>query len=294
RSGGKRTNWLLIKHRDDYAREGNENDILEEDRSVASGRTMAQIEAGKGKAPTPFMTKAAGRSKADAVWHSNRGDAAEARARPKMAAAPAKATKVDEMPEFVAFELCTSVEAPPNGAGWGHEIKFDGYRVQMRVESGKAILRTRKGLDWTDKFKAIAKAGTALPDAMIDGEIVALDDKGNPDFSALQAAISDGKTDRLIFYAFDLLFAEGEDLRRLPLEERKARLKQLLDARQKNKAEPIRYVEHFEADGADVLASAKQLNLEGIVSKKLSAPYHSGRSDNWTKTKSREGQEVVL
>ena len=197
------------------------------------------------------------------------------------------------MPEFVAFELCTPVEAPPNGAGWGHEIKFDGYRVQMRVEDGNAILRTRKGLDWTDKFKAIAKAGTALPDAMIDGEIVALDHAGNPDFSALQAAISDGKTDRLIFYAFDLLFAEGEDLRRLPLEQRKAKLKQLLDG-QKKKAASIRYVEHFEADGDDVLESAKKLSLEGIVSKKLSAPYRSGRSESWTKTKSRAGQEVVL
>ena len=293
RTGGKRTNWLLIKHRDEYAREGADNDLLAEDRSVASGRSMDQIAAGKGKAPKPFMT-ARGRAKADAVWHSNRGEAAEARARPKKAAAPPKATKVDEMPDFVAFELCTSVEQPPSGTGWGHEIKFDGYRVQLRVENGEAALKTRKGLDWTDKFKAIAKAGGALPDAMIDGEIVALDHEGNPDFSALQAAISDGKTENLIFYAFDLLFDEGEDLRRLPLEQRKARLKQLLDARKKNKSESIRYVEHFEANGEDVLESAKKLGLEGIISKKLGSPYRSGRSDSWTKTKSRAGQEVVL
>jgi bifunctional non-homologous end joining protein LigD len=297
RSGGKRTNWLLIKHRDDYAREGDDNDILEKDRSVASGRSLDQIAAGKGKPPKPFMTKASGRGKADAVWHSNRGEAAEARAQNKKAATSVKAvkaTKVAALPEFVAFALCTPVEQPPNGAGWGHEIKFDGYRVQMRIEDGKVTLRTRKGLDWTDKFTAIAKAGATLPDAMIDGEIVALDREGNPDFSALQAAISDGKTDRLIFYAFDLLFGEGEDLRRLPLEERKARLKQLLDARKKKNAESIRYVEHFEANGEDVLASAKKLSLEGIVSKKLSAPYRSGRSESWTKTKSRAGQEVVL
>jgi bifunctional non-homologous end joining protein LigD len=301
RNGGKRTNWLLIKHRDEYAREGEANDVLEKDRSVASGRTMAQIEAGKGKAPKPFMT-ARGRgkadhAKADAVWHSNRGEAAEARAQSKKAVIPAKlakATKVDAMPEFVGFELCTPVERPPNGAGWAHEIKFDGYRVQMRVEGGTAVLRTRKGLDWTDNFKTIAKAGAALPDAMIDGEIVALDHEGKPDFSELQAAISDRKTGGLIFYAFDLLFAEGEDLRRVPLEERKARLKQQLNAGQKNKAEPIRYVEHFEAHGADVLESAKELSLEGIVSKKLSSPYRSGRSESWTKTKCRAGQEVVL
>jgi bifunctional non-homologous end joining protein LigD len=166
--------------------------------------------------------------------------------------------------------------------------------VQIRIEDGKAVLKTRKGLDWTDKFKAIAKAAEALPDAMIDGEIVALDKKVNPDFSALQAAISDGKTDDLIFYAFDLLFAEGEDLRRLPFGERKARLKELLDASPQKTTRSIRYVEHFEDDGEAVLASAKELSLEGIVSKKLSAPYRSGRSDSWTKTKSREGQEVVL
>ncbi|HZR73642.1 DNA ligase D [Bradyrhizobium sp.] len=299
RNGGKRTNWLLIKHRDEYAREGEENDLLAEDRSVASGRSMDQIAAGKGKAPKPFMT-ARGRAKADAVWHSNRGEAAEARAHDKEArarsktAAPVKATKVDAMPEFVAFELCTPVETPPNSAGWGHEIKFDGYRVQMRVENGEAILRTRKGLDWTDKFEAIATAGGRLPDAMIDGEIVALDHNGAPNFSALQAAISDGKTGRLIFYAFDLLFAGNEDLRRLPLEQRKARLKDLLEALPKKAAQSIRYVEHFEVSGEDVLESANKLSLEGIVSKRLSAPYRSGRSESWTKTKCRAGQEVVL
>ena len=98
--------------------------------------------------------------------------------------------------------------------------------MQLRVEDGKATLKTRKGLDWTDKFDAIAKAAGALPDALIDGEIVALDDNGAPDFAALQAALSDGKTDELIFFAFDLLFAGGEDLRPLPLGERKAAIEE--------------------------------------------------------------------
>ena len=300
RSGGKRINWLLIKHRDEYAREGEGNGILDEDRSVASGRSMAQIAAGKGKPPKPFMTAARGRGKADAVWHSNRGDAADARAEKKLTRSPttsakaAQPVKVDDMPEFVAPELCAAVERPPNGAGWAHEIKFDGYRVQLRVEDGKASLRTRKGLDWTDKFKAIAKEGAALPDVLIDGEIVGLAKDGNPNFSTLQAAISDGKTDALIFYAFDLLFAEGEDLRRLPLRERKARLKDLLEARKTKKSNSILYVAHFEDDGDAVLESAKRLSLEGIVSKRLDSPYRSGRSDNWTKTKCRAGQEVVL
>jgi len=300
RSGGKRTNWLLIKHRDEFAREGKANNILDDDRSVASGRTMEEIAAGKGKAPKPFMTAKSGGGKADAVWHSNRGDAAEARAEGKTAASrsvPAKepkGKKVSAIPDFVAPQLCISVDRPPGGEGWCHEIKFDGYRVQLRVEDGEARLKTRKGLDWTDKFQAIAKQGSALPDALIDGEIVALDHNGAPDFSTLQAALSDGETDNLIFFGFDLLFADGMDLRRLPLGERKQRLKQLLETRPKAKAKLIRYVEHFETGGDAVLQSACKLSLEGIVSKKLSAPYRSGRSEDWTKAKCRAGHEVVI
>jgi bifunctional non-homologous end joining protein LigD len=305
RYGGKRTNWLLIKHRDEYAREGKDNDILDEDQSVASGRSMEQIAEGKGRAPKPFMLAKNGRGKADAVWHSNRGEAAEARAKSKKTAPKAtkalakakpatKAKKVDAMPEFVSPELCVSVERPPGGDGWGHEIKFDGYRVQLRVENGDAALKTRKGLDWTGKFTSIAKEASALPDVLIDGEIVALDHTGAPDFSTLQAALSDGDTGKLIFFAFDLLFADGEDLRALPLAERKARLNELLEARPKAKARQIRYVEHFESGGEAILQSACKLSLEGIVSKKLDSPYRSGRSENWTKAKCRAGQEVVL
>jgi bifunctional non-homologous end joining protein LigD len=291
RDGGKRTNWLLIKHRDEYAREGKANNVLDEDKSVASGRTMEQIAAGKGRAPKPFMLAKTKRASADAVWHSNRGDDVIS------SPAPAKALRgrqVAAMPDFVAPELCASVDRPPSGEGWCHEIKFDGYRVQLRIEDGVATLKTRKGLDWTDKFEAIAKEAGALPDMLIDGEVVALDREGTPDFSALQAAISDGKTGRLIFFAFDLLFADAMDIRTLPLRERKARLKELLEARREGKAGLIRYVEHFEVDGEAMMQSARELSLEGIVSKKLDSRYHSGRSESWTKAKSRDGHEVVL
>jgi bifunctional non-homologous end joining protein LigD len=299
RTGGKRTNWLLIKHRDEFAKEGKANNILDADRSVASGRTMDQIAEGRGRALKPFMTAKSGRGKADAVWHSNRGDAAEARAEKKTektesSAPAAKGKKVAAIPDFVAPQLCTPVDRPPAGEGWCHEIKFDGYRVQLRVEDGEATLKTRKGLDWTEKFQAIAKEASALPDVLVDGEIVALDHNGAPDFSTLQAALSDGKTDNLIFFGFDLLFADGMDNRGLPLAERKAQLRKLLEARPKNKAKLIRYVEHFEAGGDAVLQSACKLSLEGIVSKKLSAPYRSGRSEDWTKAKCRAGHEVVL
>jgi bifunctional non-homologous end joining protein LigD len=298
RTGGKRTNWLLIKHRDDYAREGDDNTILDEDRSAASGRSMDEIAQGKGRAPKPFMLAKNGRGKADAVWHSNRGEAADARAKTKAVIKKlAKAKEVSEIPDFVAPQLCAPVNTPPSGEGWVHEIKFDGYRVQLRVEGGDVSLKTRKGLDWTEKFPAIAREAGALPDCLIDGEIVALDSSGVPNFSDLQAAIADGKTDRLVFFAFDLLFAQGFDLRRLTLDERKAGLLKLLDGPPKakaSKARCIRYVEHFDADGETVMESAKKLAMEGIVSKKLSAAYHSGRSESWTKTKARPGHEVVI
>ncbi|MET4718801.1 bifunctional non-homologous end joining protein LigD [Bradyrhizobium japonicum] len=305
RNGGKRTNWLLIKHRDEYASES--DDILSEDKSVASGRAMAEIADGKGRAPKPFMLAKGAKAKADAVWQSNRAEEPKGRTvRPAPGAALKRGTgaktnattatnakKVSEMPDFVAPQLCTPVERPPAADGWCHEIKFDGYRAQLRVEDGEATLKTRKGLDWTDKFAAIAKEAGELPDVMIDGEIVALDHNGAPNFSSLQAALSDGKTEDLIFFAFDLLFAEGLDCRRLPLGERKDRLRQLLDAG-KRKSGQIRYVEHFESSGDAVLQSACKLELEGVVSKKLDAPYRSGRTESWTKAKCRAGHEVVI
>ena len=134
----------------------------------------------------------------------------------------------DDMPPFVAPQLCTSVDRPPAGADWVHEIKFDGYRIQMRVEDGSVTLKTRKGLDWTAKFGAIATAAAALPNCIIDGEIVALDHRGSPDFAGLQAALSEGKTDDLIFFAFDLLFLEWTRICASEcLVDRKRELKQL-------------------------------------------------------------------
>ena len=199
------------------------------------------------------------------------------------------------MPDFVAPQLCTLVDRPPGGEGWCHEIKFDGYRVQLRVEDGEAAAEDpqRAGLDRKIRGDRQSRR-SALPDALIDGEIVALDHNGAPDFSALQAALSDGKTDNLIFFAFDLLFADGEDLRGLPLDERKAAVEEIAGRPDQGKAKLLRYVEHFESGGDAILQSACKLSLEGIVSKKLGAPYRSGRSESWTKAKCRAGHEVVL
>lgn len=299
RSGGKRNNWLLIKHRDEYARDGDGDAVLAEDRSVASGRAMAAIAAGKGRGPKPFMLARKGAADPGAVWDSRTGVAAEKRAAKargpgggRTAATKPKTKSSSKLPDFIPPQLCESVERPPDGPGWAHEIKFDGYRVQLRVQDGKVTLKTRKGLDWTAKFGAIADAGLELPDGIVDGEIVALDAHGAPDFAALQAALSEGKTKDLIFFAFDFLFDGGEDLRKRPLSVRKERLRQMLAKRREQ--DVIRFVEHFETGGEAVLRSACKLSLEGIVSKKLDAPYRAGRNGAWTKAKCRAGHEVVI
>jgi bifunctional non-homologous end joining protein LigD len=286
----KRNNWLLIKHRDQYAKEGDGEKILAKDHSVASDRTMKVIESGGGKKPDPFMrTKT---FKADAVWQSKSGKSAEHEPVTKRKAAPDRGRKSADLPRFVEPQLCRLVDQPPSGASWLHEVKFDGYRMQLRVEDGKAALRTRKGLDWTAKFASIIKAASKLPDCIIDGEICALDHNGAPDFAALQAALSDDKPEPLIFFAFDLLFAKGEDLRGLPLTARKDQLEALLKTAKGDTH--LRYVEHFSSGGDAILKSACRMSLEGIVSKRGDAAYRGGRGDNWTKAKCRAGHEVVI
>jgi bifunctional non-homologous end joining protein LigD len=298
RSGGKRTNWLLIKHRDEFAKPGEAQALLDSDRSVASGRSMTQIAGGKGKAPAPFML-ASDSVKPDAVWQSNREDKTQSVLKPQ---APAKAAKKSKsrakgptlkaLPTFIEPQLCKLVDRPPATAGWAHEVKFDGYRAQLRVSGGKARIRTRSGLDWTEQFAAIAKKAERLPDCIIDGEVCALDDAQMPSFAALQAALSENESEDLVFFAFDLLTLDKEDLRPLPLADRKERLQALLDKSRAGNS--IRYVAHFESTADSVLESACKMNLEGIVSKKLDAPYVSGRSSGWTKAKCRAGHEVVL
>jgi bifunctional non-homologous end joining protein LigD len=265
RNGGKRSNWLLIKHRDAQARPGDAEHLLAVDKSIASGRSMAQIAAGQGSAPKPFML------------------------------APARATeaaRVPAIPTFVEPQLCTLVAQPPAEEGWVHEPKLDGYRVQVRVVKHAAVVRTRNGLDWTEQFRAVARAAQALPDCLFDAEVVALAADGTPSFAALQAALSAHESQHLVCCAFDLLFAGREDLRELPLVERKQRLESLLAGAAV--APQIRYVRHLDAPAHEVLDSACKMRLEGIVSKRLNAAYLSGRSRQWTKSKCRAGHEVVL
>lgn len=294
REGEKRDNWLLIKHHDGWSLQEHGAALVEEEvTSVASGRGMDEIAAGEGKGPTRFMT-GKGRAGGKSVWRSNRAETDGAPPAAPLKVAPPPKLKAAGLPGFVPPQLAKSVDRPPPGPGWGHEIKFDGYRLQLRVEKGRATLKTRKGLDWTDKFRAIAREAAALPDGLYDGEACALDAHGSPDFPALQAALSDARTDDLIFFAFDVLFLDGEDLRDLPLRERKARLGAVLKAAGKALEKRVRYVDHFEMAGDAVLQSACRMSLEGIVSKRLDAPYRSDRGEAWVKSKCRAGHEVVI
>ena len=272
RYGGKRINWLLIKHKDACAKPGDADALLMEDRSIASGRTLEHIAKGTGKRPSPFMLATASR----------------ARAEPSLR----EPVIVAKAPTFVEPQLAKLVDRPPPDPRWAHEVKLDGYRVQVSVSKGRVVIRTRTGLDWTDRFAAIANDAKALPDCLIDGEVVALDRRQLPSFSELQAALCDGKTENLFLFAFDLLFEGREDLRPLALADRKARLESLLKAR--GISHRLRYVSHLTSSAEAVYSSACKMGLEGIVSKLLDAPYRSGRSGSWTKTKCRAGQEVVI
>ncbi len=199
-----------------------------------------------------------------------------------------------ELPPFTEPCLAKLAEKPPSGKRWIHEIKFDGYRIQVRKNADRVALFTRSGLDWTDKFGPLSKVFGAIPadTAVIDGELVVEDTNGVPSFSALQAALKNGDLDKLRYYAFDALFREGKDLREFPLHKRAAQLRRMLaDLRDDS---PIRISEHLNANGADVLEHACRMGLEGIVSKRIDRPYRSGRGRDWIKTKCTLRQEFVV
>jgi bifunctional non-homologous end joining protein LigD len=285
-----RAAWLLIRHRDAATHPDDARAPDDDDRSVASGRSMAEIAAGKGRAATPFMTQAG--APAGSVWHSETTGASPTGLQPAGKGKTSKTAprSTDSLPSFIAPQLTRPVDKPATGPGWAHEIKFDGYRMQLRTEGGRATLKTRKGLDWSGKFPEIVAAGAALPDGILDGEVVALDHDGAPDFAALQLAIAERTTADLVFFVFDQLFCGLQDIRTLPLSARKSQLQETLT----EAPDRIRYVDHFVTAGDAVLRSACRLHLEGIVSKRLDAPYQSGRTDTWTKSKCRAGHEVVI
>jgi bifunctional non-homologous end joining protein LigD len=295
RRGERRDNWLLIKAHDEAAREAGAKDVLEQkSRSVVSGRSMDEIAKGAPKktAKETASKKAEKRAQATA--------AAILRRTKKFMSAKDKTPKDNSparhaaLPAFVAPCLATLADKVPQSDNWIHEIKFDGYRLQARLDNGKVKLLTRRGLDWTRKFPAIAEAIATLPAkaALIDGELVVEGDDGVSSFSLLQQDLKDGRHDRMVLYAFDLLHLDGSDLKPQPLHARKQALARLLaKARQGG---PLRLSESLTEPGPTLLKHACRMGLEGIVSKLADAAYHSGRGRDWIKTKCSDRQELVV
>ncbi len=308
RMGGKaaqesKPNWLLIKEHDEFERPATSKPITDEKPdSVITGRDLTQIAAAE-----------------DHVWDSRSGLAADERkaaekkhAEPDENKAPATTRKkkvttdsslsmypLESMPGFIQPQLATASLTPPAGDGWVHELKLDGYRMQAHVDKGRVTVFSRNGLDWTPRVKAIAKVLETLnvDNAVIDGEVVALDDAGLSSFAALQAAFDEKKPTDLVYYCFDLLHLNGHNLRDAELSQRKRSLRSLLETLQGNTprdAEIVRYSEHLAVDGTQMFQEACSLEAEGIISKQLNARYVSGRSHSWTKTKCIRQQEFVV
>jgi bifunctional non-homologous end joining protein LigD len=202
------------------------------------------------------------------------------------------------MPTGVEPELPALAAVPPPGEDWVHEIKFDGYRILASVEPGKVILHTRRGNDWTDRIPFLAEALRAVPvhAALLDGEVVSLDDRGISDFQRLQDALGGAPAGGagLVYFVFDLLYLNGVDLRGVILVRRKALLAELLARVPSPFASTIRLSDHVIGRGPAFLAQATRMGLEGIVSKQGNAPYRSGRSHSWLKIKCTERQEFVV
>lgn len=261
RKAEARENWLLIKQRDAAADPGWE--VAAHRTSVASGREMETIAAEAEAAANGAATR-------------RRRQKASREARP---------------PGFVAPQLATLVEAAPEGEGWLHEVKYDGYRLLAAVSGREVKLYTRSGQDWTRRFAPIVEALVRrdLPPVLLDGEVVVAGAGGRTDFGALQRALREGSGD-LAYFLFDLLHRGGSDMRRRPLLERKEALRELLGRRR----DALRYSDHERGRGDRVAAQACRLGLEGIVSKRVDAPYRSTRSRDWRKVKCVRRRELVI
>ncbi|TCQ27444.1 DNA ligase D [Rhizobium sp. PP-CC-3G-465] len=284
--GETRENWLLIKGDDEASRDDSFDILKERPESVKSGRDLKDVAKNPGDTWNSKSTSKASNAKRGKPTKVTTAAEGQAHAWPKGA-------RKAVLPDFVEPALATLKPKAPSGDRWVHEIKFDGYRLQARIEKGKVRLLTRSGLDWTERFgDQVAAAFTGLPveTALIDGEIVVHKDNGASDFSALQEDLSLGRSDRFIYYAFDILHLDGHDLTKATLIDRKNLLQKLILA----DSPTVRFSEHFEDNGDLVLTHACRLSLEGVVSKERSGPYVSGRKGSWVKSKCSERQEFVI
>ena len=265
RNNESRESWMLKKVDDQYAEPENGDELVDDcTTSVTTGRTMAEIASGED------------------VWRSNRGGQKGGRGKTKASLAP---------PGFEPVQLATLVDHVPTGSDWLFEYKYDGYRLLLATGSNAATAWTRNGKDWSDKFRALVKAAEGLPPGcLIDGEAVALNKQGKPDFQLLQSTLKESRGKNLVFYAFDLLVDRGEDIRKLGNLERKERLAALLE----NSPSAIVYGDHVLGKGEELLKAICAEGGEGVVAKKASAPYRGERTKNWLKVKCIERQEFVI
>ena len=276
KSGPPRENWLLIKHRDNYAKD-HETLTGRFTKSVSTGRDLEEIAKGlKGKkqSATP----------AGAVWDSEEANGKQARAKPR--------TKSAHLPDFRPPQLATLVSEVPEGQDWLFEMKYDGYRCLAAISGDTVRLYTRTGQDWTDRFKVIVPplARITTGTALLDGELCAFDRNGRTDFSTLKDHLSNGGP--LTYFAFDLIEQDGEDLAELPLTERKERLEKLLG--KIDSSSLVQFSPHIAGNGQRVFDTICREGHEGIIAKQASAPYRSERTRSWLKVKCGKRQEFVI
>ncbi|WP_122281076.1 DNA ligase D [Pseudomonas syringae] len=272
---GSKEQWLLIKEKDSIARPAAEYDITrEQPQSVISG---AHVGAGRAAPAKPKASAANEKAKAGAA---------------KPARKPAQKKSKTVFPETLSPQLATLVDAPPAG-DWLYEIKFDGYRILTRIQGDEVRLFTRNGHDWTERLPELVEAlkGLKLQNSWFDGEVVLLDEQGLPDFQGLQNAFDAGNSKNILYYLFDMPFLSAEDLREVPLEQRRDALKQVLGAQ---RSRLLRYSDAFQAGHQDIVESAAAMGLEGVIGKRAGSVYIGKRNADWIKLKCRLRQELVI
>jgi bifunctional non-homologous end joining protein LigD len=310
-------NWLLIKHKDKFAKPGDEHGITDQKtKSVLTRRTIQQVADDPGRVWTRTgerkMTKAKGRAKAKAAVRSKAPAKAKSAARKTKTvksqhrrvapdpstvdAAETPGATASAMPRGIKPELATLASTVPAGDKWIHEIKFDGYRIIAYIGDGHVRLMTRAGKDWTERFPDLASKLEELPvqSAIIDGELVALDEQGISRFQRMQNALSEGRESELIYYGFDLVHLDGYDLRPAALIDRKAALKDVLLAGNPGNTGTVRYSDHIEGKGEEIFQIACKTSQEGIICKLAASLYEERRSGSWLKVKCHQRQEFII
>ena len=271
---GKQEQWFLIKHQDSAAKPESDYDVVvAAPDSVLSDRTILPKKAKTAAKPKPVKKPAS-------------------KVAPEGRSAKLTGAHKAKLPELIKPELATLVEKAPDGE-WSYEIKFDGYRIMARIDHGQVKLFTRNGHDWTHKLPAQAKALTDLDleSAWLDGEMVVANEQGVPDFQALQNAFEEGSSGNILYYLFDMPYLNGVDLREVPVEERRVALATVLRTHE----DPLlRFSDSFGEAPDALLTSACQMQMEGLIGKRLGSPYVSRRSGDWIKLKCKHRQEFVV